>query len=161
MIDLSQFDNSSYSRGVPRWKELCWWLCRSLVFAPWFPVPSPLKVAVLRFFGAEVGRGVVIRSRVNITMPWRVGIGDHVWIGDEVMILSLDRVELGSNVCVSQRACLCSGSHDFQSERFDLVTRPIRIGEGSWVGACAFVGPGADLPPGTRMRAGEVWKKKS
>ncbi len=159
MLDLSKFDNSSFVRGVPRWKEALWWLCRSLLFAPWFPVPSALKVAALRFFGARVGQGVVIRSRVNITMPWRVEIGDQVWIGDEVLILSLDQVRIGSNVCLSQRAFLCTGNHDFRKESFDLITRPIEIGEGSWIAACAFVGPGAVVPPGTMVRAYEVWKK--
>jgi putative colanic acid biosynthesis acetyltransferase WcaF len=154
MIDLSQFDNSSYARGAPRWKEALWWVFRSLCFAPWFPVPSSVKVAVLRGFGAKVGTGVVIRSRVNITMPWHVEIGDHVWLGDEVLILSLDRVRIGSNVCISQRAFLCTGNHDFRKHTFDLVTRPIEIGDGCWIAACAFVGPGAVLPPGTMMKAG-------
>jgi putative colanic acid biosynthesis acetyltransferase WcaF len=156
MIDLSKFDNSTYSRGAPRWKELLWWVCRSLFFAPWFPVPSALKVAVLRFFGAKVGVGVVIRSRVNITMPWRVEIGDHVWLGDEVLILSLDRVRIGSHVCVSQRAFLCTGNHDFRKESFDLITGPIEIGDGCWIAACAFVGPGALLPAGTMVKACSV-----
>jgi putative colanic acid biosynthesis acetyltransferase WcaF len=160
MIDLSNFDNSHFSRGAPRWKEALWWVFRSLFFAPWFPIPSPVKVAVLRFFGAKVGTGVVIRSRVNITFPWKVEIGDHVWIGDEVLILSLDRVRIGSNVCISQRAFLCTGSHDFRKETFDLITGPITIGEGSWIAACAFVGPGADVPAGTMVKAGEVWKRR-
>ena len=158
MLDLSKFDNNSFSRGVPRSKEALWWVFRSLFFAPWFPVPSPLKVAVLRLFGARVGRGVVIRGRVNITFPWRFECGDHVWIGDEVMVLSLDRVVIGNNVCISQRAFLCTGNHDFKKETFDLVTRPIRIGDGCWIGAGAFVGPGAVVPDGTMVKAWEVWR---
>jgi putative colanic acid biosynthesis acetyltransferase WcaF len=158
MIDLSKFDNSGFSRGVPAWREVLWWVVRSILFAPWFPVPSPLKVAALRFFGAKVGRGVVIRSRVNITMPWRLEIGDHVWIGEEVLILALDRVDIGSHVCISQRAFLCAGSHDFRSPGFDLITKPITIGDGCWIAASAFVGPGADVPAGTMVKAGEVWK---
>jgi len=153
MINLSQFDNSSYSRGVPRWREALWWVSRSLFFAPWFPVPSAIKVAVLRLFGAKIGAGVVIRSRVNITMPWRLEIGDHVWIGDEVMILSLDRVVIGNHVCVSQRAFLCTGSHDFKSEGFDLITKPIEVGDSCWIAASAFIAPGAVLPAGTMVKA--------
>lgn len=158
MIDLSKFNNGDFSRGVPKWKEALWWLCRSLVFAPWFPVPSALKVVVLRWFGARVGDGVVIRSRVNITFPWRFECGDHVWIGDEVLILTLDRVAIGNNVCISQRAFLCTGSHDFRRVGFDLVTQPIEIGDGCWIASCAFVGPGARVPAGTLVKAGDVWK---
>jgi putative colanic acid biosynthesis acetyltransferase WcaF len=154
VIDLTKFNNTSFSRGAPRWKELLWWVFRSLLFAPWFPIPSPIKVAVLRLFGATVGTGVVIRSQVNITFPWRVEIGDHVWIGDEVKILSLDQVKIGSNVCISQRAFLCTGNHDFGKETFDLITQPIEIGDSSWIAASAFVGPGAVIPPGTLVKAG-------
>jgi putative colanic acid biosynthesis acetyltransferase WcaF len=127
-----------------------------MFFAPWFPVPSVLKVAALRAFGAKVGKGVVIRSRVNITFPWRLSIGDHVWIGEEVLILSLASVTIASHVCISQRAFLCTGSHRFRSENFDLVTKPILIGEGCWIAANAFIGPGVALAPGTLCSAGAV-----
>jgi putative colanic acid biosynthesis acetyltransferase WcaF len=158
MPDLSKFDNRGFSRGAPAWKEVAWWVVRSLVFAPWFPVPSGLKVAVLRVFGARLGQGVVIRSRVNITFPWRFECGDYVWIGDEVLILSLERVKIGSHVCISQRAFLCTGSHDFNKPTFDLITRPIEIGDGCWIAAQAFVPPGAVLPPGSLVKAGAVWR---
>jgi putative colanic acid biosynthesis acetyltransferase WcaF len=115
-----------------------------------------LKVAVLRSFGAKIGVRVVIRSRVNITFPWKLEIGDHVWIGDEVLILSLERVVIGSNVCISQRAFLCTGSHDFAKETFDLITRPLTIGDGCWIGAQAFVGPGVTMSPNSRCLAGAV-----
>jgi putative colanic acid biosynthesis acetyltransferase WcaF len=153
---LDRYDNSDFSRGASKLKEVLWWIVRSLLFAPWFPVPSALKVAALRAFGAKVGKGVVIRSRVNITFPWRLSIGDHVWIGEEVLILSLASVTIASHVCISQRAFLCTGSHRFRSENFDLVTKPILIGEGCWIAANAFVGPGVTLAPGTLCSAGAV-----
>lgn len=156
MMDLSRFNNADFSRGASALKEALWWVVRTLLFAPWFPVPSPIKNAALRLFGAKVGAGVVIRSRVNITFPWRLEIGDHVWVGDEVLILSLERVVIGSNVCISQRAFLCTGSHDFKKETFDLITEPIEIGDGCWIAACAFIGPGAVVPAGTMVKAGEV-----
>jgi len=156
MIDLSQFGNGDFQRGASRLKELAWWFARSLFFAGWFPLPSAVKVRILRLFGARVGQGVVIRSRVDISFPWRLSLGDHVWVGDEVKILSLAEIEVGSHVCLSQRAFLCTGSHDFGSTAFDLRTGPIRIGRGCWIGAQAFVGPGVVFEPGSRCMAGAV-----
>lgn len=153
---LDRYDNSDFSRGASKLTEVLWWVVRSLLFAPWFPIPSVLKVTALRLFGAKVGRSVVIRSRVNITFPWRLSIADHVWIGDEVMILSLAPVTIASHVCISQRAFLCTGSHKFRSENFDLVTKPVVIGEGCWIAANAFIGPGVTLAPGTLCSAGAV-----
>jgi putative colanic acid biosynthesis acetyltransferase WcaF len=156
MLELSKFNNDSFDRGALAWKEALWWLARSLFFAPWMPISSTFKVRVLRFFGAKVGVGAVIRSRVNITFPWKLEIGDHVWIGDEVGILSLDRVVIGSNVCLSQRIFLCTGSHDHTKSAFDLITKPIVIEDGCWVGAQAFVGPGVTLKQNTVCAAGAV-----
>jgi putative colanic acid biosynthesis acetyltransferase WcaF len=153
---LDQYNNSDFQRGASQSVEILWWVVRSLLFAPWFPVPSVLKVAALRIFGAKIGRGVVIRSRVNVTFPWRLSIGDHVWIGDEVMILSLAPVTIASHVCISQRAFLCTGSHKFGNENFDLVTKPIAIGEGCWIAANVFIAPGVTLGRGTLCSAGSV-----
>jgi T5SS/PEP-CTERM-associated repeat protein len=89
-------------------------------------------------------------SALNVTS------GDHVWIGDEVMILSLAPVAIASNVCISQRAFLCTGSHRFHRETFDLVTKAIVIEEGCWVAANVFIAPGVTLGSGTRCAAGAV-----
>jgi putative colanic acid biosynthesis acetyltransferase WcaF len=153
---LDRYDNSDFSRGASKLTEMLWWVVRSLIFAAWFPIPSSIKVMALRAFGAKVGRGVVIRSRVNITFPWRLTIGDHVWIADEVLILSLAPVTIGSHVVISNRAFLCTGSHRFRSENFDLVTRPITVGNGCWIASQVFIAPGVTLGPNTMCAAGAV-----
>jgi putative colanic acid biosynthesis acetyltransferase WcaF len=99
---------------------------------------------------------VVIRSRVNITFPWKLTIGDHVWIADEVLILSLAPVSIGSHVCISNRAFLCTGSHRFRSKNFDLVTKPITIGDGCWIASNVFVAPGVILGNNSFCTAGAV-----
>ncbi|MDP9292603.1 MAG: colanic acid biosynthesis acetyltransferase WcaF, partial [Verrucomicrobiota bacterium] len=74
----------------------------------------------------------------------------------EVMILSLAQVTIESSVCVSQRAFLCTGSHDFRSATFDLQTKPITLRSGSWVAAQAFIAPGVEVGAGSMVTAGSV-----
>jgi putative colanic acid biosynthesis acetyltransferase WcaF len=153
---LEGYTTGGFDRGAPRWKELLWVLAKVVFFENGLPWPSALRVALLRAFGATAGRGVVIRSRVNITFPWRLTMGDHVWLGEEVLILSLAPVTLESDVCISQRAFLCTGSHRFHSPGFDLVTKAITIRRGSWIAAQAFIAPGVSIGPESMVAAGSL-----
>ncbi len=155
-MDLSIYDNSDFDRGASRWKEAVWILVRFLFFQNAFPWPSPLRCALLRAFGAKIGRGVVIRANVNISFPWRLTIGDHVWIGEDVGILTLAPVTIESNVCISQRTYLCTGSHDFRREDFKLQVAPITVREGSWIAAASFIAPGIEIGSGAIVSAGSV-----
>jgi putative colanic acid biosynthesis acetyltransferase WcaF len=89
---------------------------RCLFFQNALPWPTHLRMTLLRAFGAKIGRHVIILANVNISFPRRLQVGDHVWIGEDVGILSLAQVTIESNVCISQRAYLCTGSHEFRRE---------------------------------------------
>lgn len=153
---LDRYCAKNFDRGAPRWKEILWVLTSCLCFETPFPLPSAWRAFLLRLFGAKVGVGLIIRSKVRITMPWRLTVGDHVWIGEETHFLTLAPVEIGSHTCISQRAFLCTGSHNFRSPAFDLITKPIRIGSKCWVAAQAFVAPGVEIGDGTIVSAGSV-----
>ena len=109
--DLSKFNNSWYQVGASYPKQLIWYFVNVLFFKSSFNPFSSLKVALLRAFGAKVGRGVVIKPSVNIKYPWKLSIGDYSWIGEEVWIDNLDQVKIGANCCISQGALLLCGSH--------------------------------------------------
>ncbi len=155
-MDLSKFSSRDFDRGASRLKEIAWFVVRRCFFQTPNPLPSSFRAALLRLFGARIGAGAVIRSNVNVTFPWRLSMGDHVWIGEEVIILTLAPVTIESNVCVSQRAFLCTGTHNFHRETFDLQTKPIILRSGSWVAAQSFIGPGVEVGSGSIVAAGSV-----
>ncbi|WP_407348909.1 WcaF family extracellular polysaccharide biosynthesis acetyltransferase [Congregibacter variabilis] len=148
-IELGEFNNADFQRGAPRLVEMAWLLVKVIFFINPLPVPSRVRCRLLRLFGAQIGSGVVIRSGVNISFPWRFRCGDNVWIGEGVTILSLAKVQLGSNVCVSQQSFLCTGSHDFGKRSFDLIASPIKVGDHTWLSARTFVSPGVTIGAGT------------
>ena len=155
-MQLCDYTTAGFDRGKPRWYEALWIVAKCIFFLNPFPWPSALRVALLRAFGARIGQRVVVRAQVNVTFPWRFETGDDVWLGEEVVILSLAPVVLGANVCISQRAFLCTGSHDFRARKFDLITKPIRIGSCSWVAAHAFISPGVEVGQESMVAAGSV-----
>jgi putative colanic acid biosynthesis acetyltransferase WcaF len=155
-IDLSRFSSDGFDRGASRLKEALWVLFRAVFFLSSLPWPSALRVLLLRLFAARIGKDAVIRSRVNIWFPWRLNIGNHVWLGEEVFILNLASVTIESHVCISQRAFLCTGSHDHRKREFPLITKPIVVHSGCWIAAQVFVGPGVEIGLNSVVSAGSI-----
>lgn len=128
--------------GKSAFVQLLWYFVNSTIFnSPFFPTSS-LKIKLLKLFGAEVGKGIVIKPCVNIKYPWKLKIGNYTWIGEQVWIDNLAQVNIGSNVCISQGAMLLCGSHNYRQVNFDLIVKSINIEDGVWIGAQAVVCPG-------------------
>lgn len=165
---LSEFTGARYDKGRSVAWQASWHVVHNAVFVKWW-LPTRLRPAILRAFGARVGHGVLIRDRVRIHWPWKLAVGDACWIGEGAWILNLEPVVIGSNCCISQEALLCTGSHDRTSETFEfdngpieiedstwiavraVVLRGVRIGRGSVVGATALVR--SDVPPDSLVLA--------
>ena len=161
---LDRFANPEFDRGQPAWVEALWTLASMLTIASRLP-GSGLRIAILRAFGARIGTGVVIKPGLRVKFPWRLDVGDYSWIGEDVWFDNLAPVKIGAHVCVSQGAYLCTGSHDWSRDTFDLIIAPIALEPGCWLGAMTRVAPGvtvgsgavltigstavSDLPPGT------------
>ena len=140
--DLSKYDNSSYKPGDGIIKRILWYFTNVLFFInPLNPVSS-LKIWLLGLFGAKIGKGVIIKPAVNIKYPWRLKIGNNVWLGENVWIDNLADVTIGDNVCISQGAMLLCGNHNYKKTTFDLITGKIVLEEGVWIGAKSVVMPG-------------------
>jgi putative colanic acid biosynthesis acetyltransferase WcaF len=154
------FDPSrGLDRGRPLIVEAVWYLAKCVLFLTPLPVPSALKCLVLRWFGARIGNGVVIKPRVNIHLPWKLAIGDFTWIGEEVFILNFEPVALGAHCCISQRAFLCTGNHDYRRPEMPFRNQPITVEDGAWVGAQSFVAPGVHIGTDAVITAGSVVTK--
>lgn len=152
--DLSKFSDS-YDRG--RGLAICalWFAVQHIVFKKWW-FPAGLRPRILQLFGAKVGKKVLIRHDVRIMWPWKLEIGDDCWIGESAWIINVVEVSIGSNVCISQSAVICSGSHDLQTEELAYKNAPIRICDGAWVALRGTVLAGASLMENSVVAAGEV-----
>ena len=138
----SSYDNSHYKPGGNALKRLCWYYVNILFLKSAIIPSSSLKCALLRVFGAKVGKGVNIKPCINIKYPWRLAIGDFTWIGENVWIDNLDDVLIGKNCCLSQGAMLLCGNHNYRKSTFDLITGKIILEDGVWIGTYSIVCPG-------------------
>ena len=86
-------------------------------------------------------------------------MGDFVCIAASVDCYNVAKIRLGSYATVSQRAFLCSASHDLASLARPLIYSPITIGDHAWVCAEAYVGPGLHIGEGAVVGARSVVTK--
>ena len=153
---LDRFDNDWYQPGGSALRRLIWYYVNRIFFqSGWLPL-SGIKLGLLRVFGARVGKGVTIKPSVNIKYPWRLRIGDHCWIGENVWIDNLADVSIGNHVCISQGAMLLTGSHNYKKESFDLMIGDIELKDGCWIGAQSVVCPGVSCEKGSILAVASV-----
>ena len=143
--DLSSFRMPADFRGRSALAVQLWWLVQASLFKGSPQFAYGFRRWLLRLFGAQVGQGVVIRPSATITYPWKVSIGDHAWVGDNVVLYSLGEIEIGAHAVVSQSSYLCAADHDYTDPTFPIRSRKITIGLEAWVAADVFVAPGVTI----------------
>lgn len=153
---LAKYQKTARIAERPTYLVVLWMLFGEPIVRSNIP-GSKLRVFLLRLFGAKIGGRVVIKPRVQIKYPWKLSIGDNSWIGENVWIDNLEKVFISNDVCVSQGAYLCTGSHDWSRDTFDLIIKPITLNAHSWVCAKARIGPGTVLEEGSVVGFGCVF----
>ena len=146
--DLSKFTIKAGSRGRNIFIVQLWYIINSTFFAMSPQVMNLRRIFLLRIFGAKIGSGVIIRSSAIITYPWKLNIGNNSWIGEDVTLYNLDNIIIGSDVVISQKSYLCTGSHDYSDANFPQTTKPIIVKDQVWVAADVFIFCGVELGEG-------------
>jgi putative colanic acid biosynthesis acetyltransferase WcaF len=135
------------------------WSCVQLPFWPKMPRRlSPLRIGLLRIFGAQIGPRCLIGS-ARIWVPWNLRMDDFSVIADGAEIYNLAQVGIRGNSVISQGAYLCTATHDYTQENFPLRSKPINIGPGVWIAARAFIAPGINVGEGAVVGACSVVTK--
>lgn len=140
-------------RGRSAFIVQLWWLVQGLFcnLSPQFMYGW--RRFWLRRFGAQIGKNVLIRPSVKVVYPWKLTIGDHSWIGDDVSLYTLGEIEIGANSVISQKCYLCTGSHDYTKLSFDIYAKKIAIGDGVWIASDVFIAPGVTIGDGAVVGA--------
>jgi putative colanic acid biosynthesis acetyltransferase WcaF len=144
VIDLSRAPGAHESWDRPRFVLALWLLAELLLVTNPLQISSTLRATVLRAFGAQIGRGVILRPRMRVKFPWKVRIGDRSWIGEGVWIHNQDQVDIGADVVLSQETFVTTGSHRHRTD-MGLTTRPVVIEDGAWITSRCVVLGGAHV----------------
>lgn len=135
---LGEFTGAGYDKGRSWLWQAAWVAAQSVLLGAWW-FPERYRPGLLRAFGADIGIGVRVRNGVRVHWPWKLRVGDYTWLGEGCWLLNLEPIDIGSNVCISQEAFLCAGSHQRHSETFDYDNGPITVGDSAWIATQAIV----------------------
>jgi len=151
--DLSRFSVPKNFRAKSMYYIFLWWIVEKVLFKTSPRFFWGFRRALLKLFGAKIGKNVRIRPEAKITYPWKLAVGDNSWIGEDTVIYNLGNIEIGSNVAIAHRVYLCSGSHNVNKITFDITESPILISDEVWIANDVFIGPGVRVGFGSVIGA--------
>lgn len=151
--------HDSLSHGI-KLKRLLWIVVWHSL-ASWMPyfVGKKWRNFLLHCFGMKYKGRVSFYPSSKVWAPWNLELGSYVAIDDSVNLYSADKIKIGTKVAISREAFICTASHDISKPNRPLVTAPITICDGVWIGARAIVLPGVTIGEGAVVAAGAVVTK--
>ncbi|MGY5451692.1 WcaF family extracellular polysaccharide biosynthesis acetyltransferase [Agarivorans sp. MS3-6] len=150
---LDKFPSPASMRGRKAIVVQLWWLIQSTLFGLSPQFMFAWRRCLLRAFGASVGQHVKVRPSARITYPWKLTLGDHAWVGDDVVLYNWSEITIDSHAVVSQRSYLCTGTHLYDDPKFTLVSAPIHVKSQAWVATDCFISPGVTIGEGAVIGA--------
>lgn len=148
-------------------------LVRGWLFRQWCRLLRP-RVQIgpgLRLYGrlvirgpgrVTIGRNVEIHARVT---PFTHAAEAHISVGDDTKLDGtrfgcVQRITVGRGCLLANARILDSSFHslDRQSERQDIFTAPVTIGDGVWLSPDSAVLPGTDIGPWSVLSLGSICK---
>lgn len=132
VIDLSRAGPGNFRRTRSKEQEALWMLVEALLVTNPLQLSSGLRRWALTAFGAQIGRGVILRPRLRVKFPWNLTIGDRCWIGEGVWIHNQDQLVIEHDCVISQETFITTGSHNSRTN-MDLTVAPVHIEAGAWL----------------------------
>ncbi|KVV15084.1 transferase [Flavobacterium sp. TAB 87] len=140
-MELAHYNHSFSLRN--KMARLIWNIVRLLFFRLFVSrLFKKWRILVLKCFGAKLAWSSHIYASVQIWAPWNLEVGKNSSLGPKVDCYNQGKVSIGANTIISQKSYLCASTHDYTKKDFPLILKPITIGNGVWIAADAFIGPG-------------------
>jgi putative colanic acid biosynthesis acetyltransferase WcaF len=114
------------------------------------------RVWLVRCFGAKVDWSASLHPSAVIDYPWYLRMGRKSSLGERCWVYAMADIHIGDLSCIGKDVYLLTGSHDIERSTFDLITKPITIGDGCWVATAATILPGVSIGDYSVVAAGSV-----
>lgn len=127
-----------------------------------------IRARIYRLAGFKIGQGTFIIGNLDLISGQpgfydKLEVGPNNVIGNRVAINLDDKVILEENVSISPFVRIYTGTHNIgpgsNRRQHELLSKPVVIERGSWIGMCAVILPGVRIGHGSIVAAGAVVTK--
>lgn len=116
--------------------------------------------------GFKIGEGTRIEGCPRVTgatgLDTKLSIGKNCGIGDQCVLDLSEFVTIGDDVTLSPGTMILTSTHEMASAQHragKIITAPVTIGSGAWLGPRCIILPGANIGEGVVVDAGAVVNK--
>lgn len=126
--------------------------------------PPPLRQLVYKILLKKLGKGSFIDYGTYIRYPFKVSIGNNVWINRNCSLYASGRIKnaeiiLGNNVAIGPEVCIFSAGHDYNKLILPDIAKTVKIGDNVWIGGRSIILPGVEIGEGAVVGAGSIVTK--
>ncbi len=124
------------------------------------------RARLLALAGFELGVGTSVEGWPRITgtsLSGRLRIGKNCRLGPDCVLDLIDTIQLDDDVTVGPGVMILTSTHELASPQHragNVITAPVRIGRGAWLGPRSIILPGANVGEGAVVEAGSVVNKE-
>jgi maltose O-acetyltransferase len=114
---------------------------------------------MLRLAGIRVGSGVSVSAGLMVTDGVDIRIGDGSFMNRSVLIGAAGKVRIGERVYIGPRVSILTTTHEIgpaTQRAGQQQDGRVSIADGCWIGAGTVILPGVDIAPGCVVAAGAV-----
>lgn len=125
------------------------------------------RARLLSLAGFRIGDGTRIDGCPRITgqagLETKLSVGNNSIIGDQCVLDLSEMIAIGDDVTLSPGTMILTSTHEMASAQHragNIITSPVTIGNGAWLGARCIILPGAHIGEGAVVDAGSVVNKE-
>jgi maltose O-acetyltransferase len=122
-------------------------------------VPAFVRGKLMRAAGFKVSNTCTIWAGCSIRSK-KIAIGTNVFINVGFFFDGDDYCSVGNNVRIGQFVRIITATHNIgpssQRGMVEVITQPVRIEDGSWIGAGVTIMPGVTIGPGCVIATNSV-----
>ena len=109
-----------------------------------YPFSDEYNSLLKDLFRGNIGENSIVTSPLQGVCFERITIGKNVYINSNLLVMARGGITIEDNVQIAANVQLLTNNHD-EYERAVLLTKPIVVKNGAWIGAGASILPGVTV----------------